>query len=155
MVARRSTSARGEPDLRLGPLRPVLQRLTAPLHARPTFLVIGAQKAGTTSLHRYLVEHPAVLCAEPKQVHFFDNGYDLGSAWYLTHFPARSEAREIRRTLGAAAVGEVAPAYLFHPQAAQRAHAFDPGLRLLAVLRDRVALSPGPVPVPDPALPAS
>lgn len=116
----------------------MLRRLTAPLRARPTFLVIGAQKAGTTPLHRYLVEHPAVLCAEPKEVHFFDNAYDRGSAWYPAHFPARSEVREIRRTLGAAAVGEVTPAYLFHPRAAQRVHAFDPGLRLLAVLRDPV-----------------
>jgi hypothetical protein len=121
--------------------RAVARRAIVPLRVRPTFLVIGAQKAGTTSLHRYLSEHPAVLCAEPKEVHFFDLAHHLayGRGWYLSHFPLRTRALRIRRRLGVEpAVGEATPEYLFHPRGPERVHAFDPGLRLIALLRDPV-----------------
>lgn len=121
--------------------RALVQRLLVPLRARPNFLVIGAQKSGTTSLQRYLAQHPAVLCATPKEVHYLDlaRHHAYGDGWYLSHFPLRWRARSARRAVGEApAIGEVTPDYLFHPWAAERAHAFDPGLRLLAVLRDPV-----------------
>ena len=35
--------------------------LTSPLRVRPNLLVIGAQKAGTTSLHALLAEHPEIV----------------------------------------------------------------------------------------------
>jgi hypothetical protein len=116
-----------------------VKRGLAPVRLRPTFLVIGAQKSGTTSLRRYLVQHPAVVCTTPKEVHYFDVYHSLGRAWYLTHYPLRTHAVPIRRRFGIApAVGEATPEYLFHPHAPSRAHAFDPSLRLIAVLRDPV-----------------
>jgi len=115
------------------------RRATATLRLRPTFLVIGAQKAGTTSLHRYLVEHPFVLCATPKEVHFFNVEYHRGEAWYLAHFPLKVRARAPRRRYGVQPeVGEVTPAYLFHPRVPERVHAFEPRMKLVAVLRDPV-----------------
>jgi hypothetical protein len=119
--------------------RGLYARATAPARARPTFLVIGAQKSGTTSLHRYLADHPAVLCATPKEVHYFDINFFQRQAWYLLHFPFRSRLREIRRRLGVgAAVGELTPCYMFHPQVPRRVHDFDARLKLIAVLRDPV-----------------
>ena len=115
------------------------RRATATVRLRPTFLVTGAQKAGTTSLHQYLAEHPAVLCATPKEVHFFNVEYHRGEAWYLAHFPLKVRALALRRRHGVQpAVGEVTPAYLFHPRVPDRVREFDPRMKLIAVLRDPV-----------------
>ena len=119
--------------------RGLYARTTAPLRARPNFLVIGAQKSGTTSLHRFLDEHPAVLCARPKEVHYFNINFFQRPSWYLLHFPFRAQASAVRRRAGVEpAVGEMTPCYLFHPQVPARVHAFDPGMKLVAVLRDPV-----------------
>lgn len=37
----------------------------------PSFIIVGAAKAGTTSLYYYLSEHPQVFMSEPKEVNFF------------------------------------------------------------------------------------
>jgi hypothetical protein len=106
---------------------------------RPTFLLIGAQKAGTTSLHRYLSDHPAVLTASVKEVRYFNRFYARGDEWYRAHFPLALRARAIVRTTGVAAqIGEASAVYLFDPRVPARAHAFDAGLRLISVLRDPV-----------------
>lgn len=125
--------------MRLGPLRPVLRRLSMPARARPTFLVIGAQKSGTTSLRRYLSHNPAVLLAEPKEIHYFEKFYARGDAWYLAQFPWRTRAAAERRRLGVPpAVGEATPEYLFIPRVPERVHRFDPDLRFVVLLRDPV-----------------
>jgi hypothetical protein len=60
----------------------------------PTFLVIGAMKSGTTSLHGYLSSHPQVLMAEPKELHFSSVGKNLGAGptWYETCFARVGDA---------------------------------------------------------------
>jgi Sulfotransferase domain len=115
------------------------RRATASLRLRPTFLVIGAQKAGTTSLHAYLTAHPAVLGASIKEVQYFSKFYGKGEDWYLAYFPLelRGGAKRLRAGVKPA-VGEASATYLFHPHAPQRVHAFDPAMRLIAVLRDPV-----------------
>jgi len=121
--------------------RAVVRRAFVPFRLKPNFLVIGAQKSGTTSLQRYLAEHPAVLCATPKEVHYFDiaHHYAYGDGWYVSHFPFRNRARRVQRRLGTRpAVGEATPDYLLHPWGPERVHAFDPRMRLIVVLRDPV-----------------
>jgi hypothetical protein len=75
---------------------------------RPNFLIIGAMKAGTTSLYRYLSHHPEVFMSTPKELHFFShkNGTDLG--WYEGYFAAAGEAP---------AIGEASASYTTHPDA--------------------------------------
>ena len=53
----------------LAAFRVLLRRPTARLRATPDFLVVGAQRSGTTSLFRYLAAHPAVgaLAAGPAE----------------------------------------------------------------------------------------
>jgi hypothetical protein len=60
----------------------------------PTFLVIGAMKSGTTSLHGYLGAHPRVFMAEPKELHFFSvsTNWARGQRWYEEHFDAAGTA---------------------------------------------------------------
>jgi hypothetical protein len=115
------------------------RRLTAWARLRPTYLVIGAQKSGTTSLHDYLAEHPAVLSSAAKEVQYFHRYYKKGELWYRSRFPLALHAARVRRKVGMRpAIGEASPDYLFDPRAPARVHAFDPGMKLIAVLRDPV-----------------
>ncbi|HBE53503.1 MAG TPA: sulfotransferase, partial [Cyanobacteria bacterium UBA11369] len=50
------------------------------------FIIIGAQKSGTTSLYNYLIQHPQVVPARTKEVHYFDLNFDKGIEWYQEQF---------------------------------------------------------------------
>jgi hypothetical protein len=115
-------------------------RLTSGLRMAPTFLIVGAQRCGTTSMFKTLAQHPAVLpVVLHKGVHYFDVHYDKGMPWYLGHFPLRHRARAVQERLGVApATGESSPYYLFHPLAAERIARDLPDVRLIVLLRDPV-----------------
>lgn len=116
------------------------RRLSASRRGLPNFVIIGAQKAGTTSLYSYLLRHPQVIAAFRKEVHFFDLKYARGPLWYRSHFPSVSELRERARATGAPAVcGEASPYYLFHPHSAERIARTVPDVKLIVLLRDPVA----------------
>ena len=104
-------------------------RATARWRPLPDFLVLGAQKAGTTALYAYLRWHPAITGPSWKEVSFFDRHWWRGASWYRGQFPLRSGGR---------LVGEASPSYLFHPLAPGRVRALVPDARLVAVLRNPV-----------------
>jgi len=105
-------------------------RATAPLRPLPDFLVLGAQKAGTTALYAYLRRHPEITGPSWKEVSFFDRHYPRGEAWYRGNFPNRFRARGL--------VGEASPSYLFHPLAPERVREMVPEARLIALVRNPV-----------------
>ncbi|HEX5739963.1 MAG TPA: sulfotransferase [Pilimelia sp.] len=114
-------------------------RCTARARMTPGFLIVGAQRCGTTSLYKTLRQHPAVLPAVwHKGVHYFDTHYDRPFSWYRGHFPTRRRAEAVRRAHGAVTTGESSPYYLFHPLAAERIARDLPDVRLLVLLRDPV-----------------
>ena len=47
-----------------------------PCMTLPSFIVIGAAKAGTTALYWYLNEHPEVFMSPVKETNFFAYGRD-------------------------------------------------------------------------------
>lgn len=57
-------------------------------HPVPSFILIGAQKAGTTWLWDNLKQHPDVALPKAKEIHFFGGveNYRKGSDWYYQHF---------------------------------------------------------------------
>ena len=61
--------------------------ITSAARMLPSVLLIGSQKAGTTSLYRYLVDHPRMLAPARKEIGFFDIFFDRGIGWYRTRFP--------------------------------------------------------------------
>lgn len=73
----------------------------------PTFLIIGAQKSGTSWLHRTLGHHDEVLTSAPKELRYFykQATYAQGRDWYRSHFAAADE--------GYRALGESTPNYLW------------------------------------------
>lgn len=116
-------------------------RLTSAGRLMPSFVIAGAQRCGTTSLHKDLAQHPCVL--EPirrKGVHYFDVSYGHDLAWYRGHFPTRRTARRVAREEGVDTVvtGEASPYYMFHPLAAERIARDLPGVKIIVMLRDPV-----------------
>lgn len=120
-------------------LKWTMRRATSRMRVLPDFMIIGAQKCGTTSLFRYLCAHPRVLPPLSKEVHFFDLNYQEGKGWYRAHFPLRWKLRvggtgRERRFQ----TGEASPYYIFHPLSPQRAAALMPRVKLIALLRNPV-----------------
>lgn len=99
----------------------------------PNFLVVGAQRAGTTWLDARLRSHPAIYLPERrKEIHFFDRYFDRGAAWYEDFFPEGEAAARY------GAIGEVTPAYLFEPRVPERLRRLVPECRIVAILREPV-----------------
>ncbi len=112
--------------------------LTSSVRMRPDFLIVGAQRSGTTSMFKTLAQHPMV--ARPllvKGVHYFDVGHDQGMRWYRGHFPVEATSRFWRRGRRPL-TGESSPYYMFHPLAGRRIAAELPEARLIVMLRDPV-----------------
>lgn len=107
--------------------------LTAPLRALPGALIIGAQRAGTTSLYRWLVEQPRVREGVGKEVHFFDHSYGRGSLWYRSRFPFRVQLQRAN-----AVALDATPSLLYLHDAPARVADTLPDVRLIALLRDPV-----------------
>lgn len=106
----------------------------------PNFLVIGAPKAGTTSLYVYLQQHPDVFMPELKEPRFF--GFNGTGSRQKYPIQTRAEyAALFEGAAGAKAIGEATPHYLIFPNAARNIHAALPGARLIASLRDPVERS--------------
>jgi len=114
----------------LAAARVFLRRPTARLRATPGFLIVGAQRSGTTSLYRYLTEHPAVAAPVRKEIQYFTLHYQRGDGWYRAHFPVAGRGRQ---------TFEATPYYLFHPGAPSRAASTVPEAKVIALLRDPVA----------------
>lgn len=101
----------------------------------PTFLIIGAMKSGTTSLHTYLSAHPQVFMSELKELDYFNNP-ERTLDWYLEQFAPAEGRSELR------AIGESSPNYTkfgFSPGVPQRIHALIPDVKMIYVMRDPIA----------------
>ena len=103
----------------------------------PDFIIIGAQKCGTTSMYANLRRHPQILPSFKKEVHFFDGGsdpsvddFEKGEPWYCSHFPLRKRMKENQKTF------EASPLYLFNPLAPQRIAHLIPKVKLICLLRN-------------------
>ena len=104
----------------------------------PDFLIIGAQKAATTSLFAYLQEHPAIWLPPCKECHYFTRPW-RPVAYYRAFFPTRGTRRQQERMLGhPLRIGEATPYYLHHPAAPARVASVLPDIQLIALLRDPV-----------------
>jgi hypothetical protein len=113
--------------------------LTSGFRLLPSYLIVGAQKGGTSALYEYIVRHPLVGRSTNEEVHYFSLNYARGTAWYRGHFPTVARAAYVRRRYGRELVtGESSPYYLFHPHALERIRELLPDARLIVVLRNPV-----------------
>jgi hypothetical protein len=95
----------------------------------PSFLIIGAQKAGTVALVNYLRKHP-LLSSPRKEVNYFNtNNYKLGLDWYSKQFnPSLKKTFYFEKT----------PEYIYYPEAPERIKKFNPDIKMIAILREPV-----------------
>jgi hypothetical protein len=102
----------------------------------PNTIVIGAAKAGTTSLHYYLDQHPEVHMARPRgspvkeMSYFWRDDWRERRAWYESHFDVPEPVR-----------GEATPGYsafAFYRDVPQRIHEVVPNARLIYLVRDPI-----------------
>lgn len=117
---------------------------TSELRPLPDYLIIGAHRAGTTSLAGYLSEHPCIGENFPrlqrvKGVRYFDENFFRGAQWYRSHFPTSAYRDHLRRRHGSPGLaGDASPYYLFHPAAAERAAKLVPEAKLIVLLRNPI-----------------
>lgn len=95
----------------------------------PDFLVVGAMRAGTTSLYRYLDAHPEISMA-PKELQYFTEHRHRGLDWYRAQFAALTPARVL---------GEATADYLARESAMRHIAQALPAARLVASLRHPVS----------------
>ncbi|WP_413161545.1 tetratricopeptide repeat protein [Capilliphycus salinus ALCB114379] len=97
----------------------------------PSFIIIGTQKGGTTSLYRYLEKHPQILPAIKKEIYFWNHHYKRGLDWYVSHFPSLKDSTQFL-------TGEATPSYLEDEEVAGRIAEAFPKMKLILVLRNPV-----------------
>jgi hypothetical protein len=112
----------------------------------PTFLIVGAAKAGTTSLYHYLGQHPDVFVSSLKEPNFFAfKGRNLsfsGPGDTRCNKLSRTSVKAYQQLFSSAgeakARGEASPSSLYYPQASDRIHQYVPDIRIIVSLRDPV-----------------
>ncbi len=97
---------------------------------QPNFIIIGSQKAGTSSLHYYLDQHPQMSGSHPKELHYFSRDIHFGKSLknYEKHFQGWSKKKYFEST----------PTYLYTPGACEAIQYAYPDLKLIVVLRDPI-----------------
>ncbi len=112
----------------------------------PNFIVIGAGRSGTTSLHHYLGQHPEIYLCPEKSPNFFVSD-EVQPEWegptvrrMAQHWVRDRGAYEalFDRARGERAIGEASPVYLQALSAAPAIAKLCPDARLVAILRDPV-----------------
>lgn len=108
--------------------------LTSPIRRMPDFLIIGAQKCGTTSLFNYLVQHPDIGEPHRKEISYFSYKFCRGSSWYKSFFPIFIPGLKQDFLI----TGEATTEYICYPNSAKRVAQAMPNLKLITLLRNPV-----------------
>jgi hypothetical protein len=106
----------------------------------PNFFLVGAAKAGTTSIYAYLSEHPQVFFPTVKEPHFFTKVRPAPELRFLIEAISKRSAylRLYACATGHDIIGDASPSYLWHPEVPQRIRAEIPQAKIAIILRDPV-----------------
>ncbi len=105
-------------------------------YVKPSFLIVGAQKAGTTALFQLLAHHSGIKAPKTKEISYFydDSLYNLrGHYYYHIHFPKPHQIGISQQTF------EATPEYLYHPKCAERIYTYRPDIKIIILLREPVS----------------
>jgi hypothetical protein len=98
------------------------------------FMIVGAQKCGTTTLSDILNTHPSLVCCREKEPHFFSRALDWQAELprYEQLFHRRAGARFF----------EASTSYTFYPHRNldlwERLYAYNPALKIIYLVRDPI-----------------
>ena len=117
----------------------------------PNFLIVGAAKSGTTSLFRYVSQHPQIYMSHVKEPNFFAladgrmnlrGPFDETSMFRLTHRKSVTSFHAYKKLFANAkaqmAIGEASPRYLYTPKAPVAIQQYLGSPKLIAILRNPV-----------------
>lgn len=109
--------------------------VTSPLRQLPDFFIIGVVKGGTTSLYKYLIQHPNIASATVKEIRYFDNKpyQNRTQSWYQSHFPLNS-----RITGRHQLTGEASPSYFHNFEGPKRIFKMTPHAKIILCLRNPI-----------------
>tara|TARA_B100001093_G_C26845339_1_gene1022509 strand:- start:367 stop:1194 length:828 start_codon:yes stop_codon:yes gene_type:complete len=95
------------------------------------FLIIGSQKAGTTSIFEVLKNHAEIFMPPEKELNYFfdEKSYKKGEDFYHSYFSDAQYGKVL---------GEASPGYIVHPKAARRIHAYNPNIKLILTVRNPI-----------------
>jgi hypothetical protein len=95
------------------------------------FMIIGAQKCGTTSLHMYLRDHPKIFMPLQKETEFFSykDNFERGRELYLNNYFSGAEDK---------ICGEASPHYMYFTSVPEKIFSMFPNIKLIAILRNPV-----------------
>ncbi|MEJ2526794.1 MAG: sulfotransferase [Sulfurovaceae bacterium] len=108
----------------------------------PNFMIVGAPKAGTTSLYHYLSRHPEIFMSNPKELNFFSNQEIKEQELYYDNFVINSLERYkdiFAGSIGKKAIGEASVSYLFYPKTPQKIKEVIPDAKIIILLREPIS----------------
>ncbi len=112
--------------------QPLVNLNDYPEKTKPDFLIIGVPKCGTSSLYRYLTNHPLIVPATRKELNLFISpSKDKTIDWYLNQFPQRNKESNLL-------TGEASPGYFPAPLAHQHIFNLFSKIKLIVILRNPI-----------------
>lgn len=115
-----------------------IRRYTSRIRLLPDFIIAGAEKCGTSSLHAALAMHECIASCVTKEPSFFDIKFERGLSWYRKHFPTR--IRKLHNSFRGLdfMTFESTVSYIYHPHAPRRISQTLPRVKLILMLRNPV-----------------
>ncbi len=107
----------------------------------PNLFIVGAAKAGTTSLHHYLSQHPEIFMSPLKETDFFSREDIAEQNLYYPLSPVDSIVKYLelyRKAAGEKVLGESSPSYLYYPEVPRRIFRFNPEGKIVIIIRNPV-----------------
>ncbi|WP_420576954.1 sulfotransferase family protein [Ekhidna sp.] len=95
------------------------------------FIIAGAQKSGTTALHKFLGNHESIFIPDKKELHYFDD-----SLKYLLDINYKSYHKNFENASLQDVKGEITPSYMTDRRYAKRIFKYNPNIKLIFVLRN-------------------
>jgi len=119
-------------------IKDIFRSKTSILRVLPDFIIIGAQRSGTTTLFRNLIKHPEIFHPIKKEIHYFDFYFNNGLNWYKKHFPIIIKKLFYEVIQKDFITGEATPYYLYHSDVPERVLNTIPDVKIIVLLRNPV-----------------
>lgn len=107
----------------------IIRLITSSVRSKPTFLIVGVQKCGTSIVYDYICQHPKIKQSYPKKIERVFGKYTEEIAYHASNYPILKND-EI--------TGDVRQDYSFLPNAAENLKKILPNVKPIFILRDPV-----------------